>query len=61
MVFMLELDEDSMYGSSPPCVQSLISEGWRLADPYQAEDLLESLAVEELADRGHVPHPRDLD
>ena len=50
-----------MYCSSPPSIESLLSEGWRLADPYQAEDSLESLAVEELAEHGHVPYPRDLD
>jgi hypothetical protein len=61
MAFMSELDGDLMCCSSPPRDQSLLSEGWRLTDPWQAEDLLESLAVEELAERGHVPYPRDLD
>jgi hypothetical protein len=61
MAFMLELDGDVRCGSAALRDQSLLSEGWRLTDPWQAEDLLESLALEELAERGHVPYPRDLD
>jgi hypothetical protein len=48
MVFMIELDGETVACSSARCVQSLLRQGWRLADPAQADDLVQVLAREEV-------------
>jgi hypothetical protein len=61
MLFTVDFDGESISCSSPRCIQRLLSQGWRLAEPSQTEDLLQSLEAEELAETGEVLHPRDLD
>jgi hypothetical protein len=61
MVFKVILEGESVSCSSPRCIQRLLSQGWRLADPSQTEDLIQSLQAEELAREGEVLYPRDLD
>jgi hypothetical protein len=61
MVFKVSFDGESISCSSPRRIQRLLSQGWRLADPSQTEDLLQALEAEELAETGEVFHPRDLD
>jgi hypothetical protein len=61
MVFKVNFEGDSISCSSPRRVQKLLSQGWRLADPSQTEDLLQSLEAEEPAEPGEVLHPRNLD
>jgi len=47
MVFMIELDGETVACSSARCVQSLLSQGWRLSDPAQAEQLTQALVREQ--------------
>lgn len=61
MVFRVDFDGELISCSSARCIQRLLSQGWRLADPWQAEDLPEALEAEDLAETGEVFHPRDLD
>lgn len=61
MVFKVNFEGVSISCSSPRCIQRLLSQGWRLADPSQTEDLLQSLEAEELAEEGEALHSRDLD
>jgi len=61
MVFKVNFEGESISCSSPRCIQRLLSQGWRLAEPSQTEDLLQSLEAEELAETGEVLHLRDLD
>jgi hypothetical protein len=61
MVFSVNFEGESIFCSSPRCIQRLLNQGWRLADPSQTDDLLRSLEAEELAETGEVLHPRDLD
>ena len=58
MVFKVNFEGESISCSSPRCIQRLLSQGWRLADPYQTEDLLQALEAEELAEAGEALHPR---
>jgi hypothetical protein len=51
MVFKVILEGESVSGSSPRCIHMLLSQGWRLADPSQTEDLVQSLQAE-LAGKG---------
>ncbi len=46
MVFMIEMEGETVACSSARCVQSLLRQGWRLSDPAQAEDLAQLLARE---------------
>ncbi len=57
MVFKLTFEEKAVSCSSPGCVQRHLDLGWRLADPAQAEDLLEALNGVHGAEpaRAHVP------
>ena len=59
MVFKVNFEGESISCSSPRCIQRLLSQGWRLADPSQTEDLLQALEAEELAETAEVPHPRN--
>jgi hypothetical protein len=61
MVLKVSFDGESISCSSPRCIQRLLSQGWRLADPSQTEDLLQALEAEELAETGGGLHPWDLD
>ena len=61
MVFKVSFDDGSISCSSARCIQRLLSQGWRLADPSRTEDLLQALEAEELAETGEGLHPRDLD
>jgi hypothetical protein len=61
-VFKVSIDgEESISCSSPRCIQRLLGKGWRLADPSQTKDLVQSLEAEEKAEKEDVLHPRDLD
>jgi hypothetical protein len=46
MVFKVVSEGDSIYCSSPRCIQKLLSEGWSLADPAQSADLSSALESE---------------
>jgi hypothetical protein len=59
MVFKVTFDGESIVCSSPRCIQKLLGQGWQLADPKQAEDLMKALEVEELASTGETLHERD--
>ena len=59
VVFKVVFDGESIVCSSPRCVQNLLSQGWRLADPEQTEDLLKALEAEESADTGESLHARN--
>jgi hypothetical protein len=48
MVFVIELEGETVACSSARCVQSLLSQGWRLSDPAQADQLVQALAREQL-------------
>jgi hypothetical protein len=61
MIFKVHFDGESISCSSARCIQGLVGQGWRLADPSQAEDLVQSLEAEEQAEKEDVLHPRDLD
>jgi hypothetical protein len=61
MVFKVTFEEESISCSSPRCIERLLSQGWRLADLEQTEELLRALEAEELAEQDQAPHPRDLD
>jgi hypothetical protein len=52
MVFKVIFDGESIVCSSPRRILTLLSQGWRLADPQQTEDLIKALEAEELAGRG---------
>jgi hypothetical protein len=57
MVFTLTFGNNAVSCSSPSCVQRHLELGWRLADPAQAEDLLEALdGVHDVEPaRAHLP------
>ena len=61
MVFKVNFEGESASCSSPRCIQRLLSQGWRLADSSQTEDLLQALEAEELAETVEVLHPGNLD
>ena len=46
MMFMIELDGQTVACSSARCVQNLLRQGWRLTDPSQAEALVLAVARE---------------
>lgn len=46
MVFMIELDGETVACSSARCVQGLLRQGWRLSDPAQADALVLALTRE---------------
>ena len=58
MVFKVIFDGESIVCSSPRCILTLLSQGWRLADPEQTEDLIKALEAEELAGTGETLHAR---
>lgn len=58
MVFMIELDGETVACSSARCVQSLLRQGWRLSDPTQADDLVQVLAREEVLTPIDAPRAR---
>jgi hypothetical protein len=44
VVYALEMGGRGVYCSSPACVQSLLSIGWKLSDPGQLTRLVKELA-----------------
>lgn len=58
MVFKVKFEGESISCSSPRCIQRLLGLGWRLADPSQAEPLLQALEAEEPAEPADVSTPR---
>ncbi len=46
MVFKVELDERVISCSSPECIERLLLQGWKLADPAQSDDLSDALLSE---------------
>jgi hypothetical protein len=58
MVFMIELDGETVACSSARCVQSLLRQGWRLSDPGQKDELVQLLAREEVLTPIDLPHAR---
>ena len=61
MVFKVEFEGESIFCSSPRCIHRLLDQGWHLADPSQTDELLRSLEMEEPAEEGEAPHPRNPD
>lgn len=59
-VFKVYLDGDSIFCSSPRCIQKLLSDGWRLADPSQTADLFEALKEDENGGPVGTLHPRTI-
>lgn len=58
MIFKVHFDGESIACSSPRCIERLLGQGWRLADPDQTEDLLQALRAEELAEPEGAVHLR---
>ena len=54
MVFKVLFEGESVVCSSPRCIQLLLHQGWRLADPAQTEHLLEALEAEEWETEGEL-------
>jgi hypothetical protein len=54
----VNFEGESISCSSPRCIQRLLGLGWRLADPSQAESLLQALEAEEPAEPADVPYLR---
>jgi hypothetical protein len=46
MMFMIELEGQTVSCSSARCVHGLLRQGWRLSDPAQADALVRELARE---------------
>lgn len=58
MVFLIELEGETVACSSARCVQSLLRQGWRLTDPAQADELVLVLAREEVETPADLPRAR---
>lgn len=54
MVFKVLFEGESVVCSSPRCIQLLLHQGWRLADPAQTEHLLNALEAEECEAAGEL-------
>jgi hypothetical protein len=61
MLFRVDFEGETIACSSPRCIQRLLSLGWQLADPSQAEDLLDALEDEEPLAAGAELHSRSLE
>jgi hypothetical protein len=46
MVFKVELDGQVVSCSSPGCINRLLLQGWKLAEPAQWDDLMDGLLSE---------------
>jgi len=58
MVFKVIFDGESVVCSSPRCILTLLSQGWRLADPGQTQDLIKALEAEDSAGADETLHAR---
>jgi hypothetical protein len=47
MVFKVESDGRVISCSSPACINGLLLQGWKLAEPTQRDDLIDALLSEE--------------
>jgi beta-glucosidase-like glycosyl hydrolase len=58
MVFMLELDGETVACSSARCVHTLLRQGWRFTDPSQADTLQLELRRERPLPSSTLAQPR---
>ena len=58
MMFLIELDGQTVACSSARCVQGLLRQGWRLTDPSQAEALVLAVAREMPLPSATLTQPR---
>ena len=59
MMFMIELDGQTVACSSARCVQGLLRQGWRLSDPSQAGALVLAVAREMPLPAATLAQPRE--
>jgi hypothetical protein len=59
-VFKVYLEGESIFCSSPRCIQELLNDGWQLADPSQTSDLVEALKEDENGEPVGTLQPRTI-